>query len=267
VRILATSDLHYTDENKLYLEHLAGQIQDEDPDMLVIAGGLGEPLHHFEAALSLFDNLSCHKAMVLGNRDLWSRNAECTSECLWSEVLPDVIRRHGFIHLEQESLVADRLGVCGTIGWYDYSGRDTRLGYTVEQYQELKGLVNRDAQYITWPWSDQEFAAKTQIEFASRIETLDHDHAVDRIIVVTHTPIFKDAIVHIPDDAQWNFGAAYAFNLTIGRIVAPKMKVRHVISGHSDIGGQWEISFGHNIVKTHIVEHIEQGPIYNVVEV
>jgi hypothetical protein len=127
-------------------------------------------------------------------------------------------------------------------------------------------LVNQDAHYIHWPWSDQEFAARMQIEFASRIETLDRDNAVDRIVVVTHTPIFKDAIVHVPDDPQWNFGAAYAFNLTIGRIVAPKMKVRHVISGHSDIGGQWEISFGHNIVKTHIVEHAELGPVYIALE-
>ena len=267
MRILATSDLHYSDENKSYLEGLVSQIKLEKPDVLVIAGGLGEPVASFEAALSLFDDISCYKAIVLGNKDVWNRDGDYASQHLWSHTLPELIRSHGFVFLEDENLIIERVGICGTIGWYDYSGRDTRLGYTVEQYQELKGLVNRDAQYVDWPWSDQEFAAMVQGDFASRLETLDHDHAIERIVVVTHFPIFKDAIVHLPGDVQWNFGAAYAFNLTLGRIVAPRMKVRSVMSGHLDIGGQWDFSFGHNIVKTYIVGHTEQGASHVVLEI
>ncbi|MBN1312495.1 MAG: metallophosphoesterase [Anaerolineae bacterium] len=267
MRILAISDLYYSLENRPYLENLASQIKRKVPDVLIIAGGLGEPLASFEAALSLFDDISCHKAMVLGNRDVWARDGEHTSQQLWSEILPGVVRRHGFLYLEDENMVVGRVGICGTIGWYDYSGRDTRLGYTVEQYQELKGLVNHDAQYIDWSWSDQEFAATIQGDFAARLEALDRDRNIERIVVVTHFPVFKDAVLHLPDDAQWNFGAAYAFNLTLGRIVAPKMKVRGVISGHLDVGGQWDFTFGHNVVKTHIIERTEQGPALVVLDI
>jgi predicted phosphohydrolase len=267
VRILATSDLDYSSDNEVYLRNLASQIEGENPDVFVIAGGLGESLSCFDAALSLFDGLSCHKAMVLGNKDVWNWDGDHNSQLLWTELLPDAIYKHGFVYLERENLVVDRVGICGTIGWYDYSGRDTRLGYTVEQYQELKGLVNLDAQYIDWPWSDQEFAAVAQGDFVTRLEKLDHDRMVQRIVVVTHYPIFKEAMVHMPGDAQWNFGSAYAFNLTLGRIVAPKMKARGVISGHLDVGGQWDISFAHNIVKIHIVGRTEHGPGYTVLDV
>lgn len=267
MRILATSDLHYSQQTKPYLEKMVSQIHAEAPDLLIVAGGFGEPLPNFEAALGLFDSVTCHKAVVLGNEDIWARDGDRTSQQLWSEFLPEAIHRHGFLYLEEENLIVGRIGVCGTIGWYDYSGRDTSLGYTVDQYHELKGLVNQDAQYVDWPWSDQEFAAMVQVEFASRLEMLDRDHTIERIVVVTHFPIFKDAILHLPNDAQWNFGAAYAFNLTLGRIVAPKMKVRGVIGGHLDAGGQWDFSFGHNVVKTYIVGREEQGATYVVLEI
>lgn len=268
MRILTTSDLRYSGENKSLVEHLAAQIRDEAPDVLLIAGNLGESLAQFEAVLCMFEGLPCPKAVIAGDRDVWNRDGQYTSQQLWADILPAAIRRHGYAYLEEENLIVGHVGICGTIGWYDYSGRDTRLGYTVEQYRELKGLVNRDAQYIDWPWSDQEFAGKVQNAFASRLEALERDRAIAHVVVVTHIPIFQDAIVHIPNDAQWNFGTAYAFNLTLGRMVAPRMKVRHVVSGHSRIRGDWEISFGHNVLRVHSIgRRGKQNPAYVVVDV
>ncbi len=257
MRVIATADLNYKPAVHPYLEQLASDILDENPDLFLVGGNVGEPLSNFETALALFEAIDCPKALVTGNRDVWHRQAAPTSQQLWEELLPAAIRQHGFIWLEQENLAIDRVGVCGTVGWYDYSARDPGLGYNADQYEELKGLVNKDAHYIDWPWTDRQFASRALSRFATRIEELERDRVIDRILVLTHFPVFKECVVVAPDDPEWNFGIAYALNLSLGRVIAPKTKVQHVISGHVRPGGHWEVRFGGNTINMHIVKHIE----------
>ena len=267
MRTIITSDPYRYHEKKTALDKLADHISEVAPDLFVIAGNLGEPVSNFESALECFSSLPCQKAVITGNRDIWHREGEHTSQQLWEEVLPSVIRRCGYAWLEQDNLIIKGVGVCGTVGWYDYSARDPTLGYTTEDYENLKGLVSKDSRHIDWQWSDREFSSHLQKGFASRLESLERDHAVNHIIVVTHIPIFKEAIAPVPGDAQWNFGTAYTFNLTLGRVIAPKTKVRHVVSGHTRLSGQWEIRFGNNIFKMHAVGFEDNGPPYVTIEV
>lgn len=253
MRVAFTADLYRPDRGQAALDQLLSAIQGESPDLFVIAGNIGEPLATFKNTLARFADLPCAKALVTGNLDVWNREGELGSQRLWEESLPIAIRQHNFTWLEQENVIMERIGLCGTMGWYDYSGRDTTLGYSLDQYEELKGLVNDDARYVDWPWSDREFAGYLQENFAARIEQLERDRRVDHILVVTHHPVFKETIVQIRDDIQWRFGTAYAFNLTLGRIITPKIKVRHVVSGHTRLRGQWESSFGNNTFKIHTI--------------
>ncbi len=266
MKVVATSDLHRFADTPSALQSLADRVRDESPDLFVIAGNLGNPIQKFEAALSSFEALGCPKAIVTGNRDLWHQGGPYSSQQLWEEIFPIMIQRHGYTWLEQENLITDRLGVCGTTAWYDYSARDVTLGYPPEQYEKLKGLVNEDAQHINWDWSDQVFASLVQRSFTDHILALDQDYNVDRTLVVTHMPVFKEA-VRYSHDARWNFGAAYAFNLTLGRVIAPRSKVRHVVSGHSLIGGQWEISFGTNTFRSHVIGQENTKQNYLVIDV
>lgn len=253
MKVVATSDLHPFADTPSMLQSLADRVRDESPDLFAIAGNLGQPIQHFEAALTLFENLDCPRVVVTGNRDIWCQDGQYSSQQLWEEIFPIVIRRHGYTWLEQENLITNRLGVCGTTAWYDYSARDTTLGYTPEQYEKFKGLVNQDIHHIDWNWSDQVFASLVQRRFTEHILALDQDQNVDHILVITHMPVFKEAVRYSDDDARWNFGAAYAFNLTLGRVIAPRSKVREVVSGHSQIGGQWEITFGTNTFRSHVI--------------
>ncbi len=267
LRIVVTSDLRFVEERRQSLENLVSRVRDLSPDVLVVAGNFGEPIENFDQALGLFESLPCQKAAVLGNQDVWHRSGDHTSEQLWSETLPTLLQQRGYVYLELANMIVGRIGICGTIGWYDYSGRDPRLKYTVEQYAELKGLVNFDAQYVNWRWSDQEFSSRLQSEFMLRVETLERDRNVDHILIVTHFPVFADAMLHKPDDPQWNFGTAYAFNLTLGRAIALRMKARTIVSGHIRRGGEWPLTFGPNAFKYRVIERDADAPGLVVVDI
>lgn len=257
MRIVLTSDLYHTASNLPALADLIDRIRRESPDVLLIAGNLGEPVEPFTWMLERFAALDCARGLVTGNRDVWSRGQDMSSQEWWEQDLPSLLERRNFVWLERENLVLGRVGICGTTGWYDYSGRDPKLGYTVEQYQELKGLVSDDARYVNWPWSDRDFASQLHEGFSERLQALELDREIDHILVLTHFPVFKDALSGMDGDIRWRFGAAYAFNLTLGRVIAPRNKVRHVVSGHSRLAGQWEITFGSNSFITHVVGHGE----------
>jgi 3',5'-cyclic AMP phosphodiesterase CpdA len=262
MRIVATADIHYAEQWEPAFSQLSQSISDENPDVLLIAGDLGEPLASFEAALALFDHLSCPKGVVAGNHDVWHRDGPYTSQQLWEEVLPDAVRRSGSIWLEEENIVVDDVGICGTVGWYDYSGRDPSLGFSPEEYESLKGLVNLDARYIDWPHTDREFANGLRQHFIRRLEELDTDPRVQQIVVITHVPVFEECVLRKPDDVQWNFGNAYFANLALGRAIVTRRKVSLVVSGHRHVGGEWEINFGGNALQVYIVDSDYGRPAY-----
>lgn len=265
MRVVITSDLHYAEDWYPALGNLAQQIIDEVPDVFLIAGDLGEPLENFEATLDLFGGLSCPKALVVGNHDVWHREGPYTSLQLWEEVLPAVSHEHGYVWLEEENLVLGDIAFCGTMGWYDYSGRDPGLGFSLEDYEELKGLVNLDARYIDWPYSDRELSNQLRLAFADRLEALDRErNTYQQIVVVTHVPAFEECILRRPDDHHWNFSNAYFANLTLGRIIAPRTKVSLVVSGHRHIGGHWRVNFGGHEFDVHIVDSDYGKPDYLV---
>jgi len=249
------------------VENVVSQIATLSPDVLVLAGNVGYPIVNFDLGLSMFDRFAFDKAALLGNRDLWSKNTGTSSNLLWNSLLPDTLKRHGYSYLEESNLKVGKVGLCGTTGWYDYSGRDNRLKYTVEQYAKLKGLVNLDAQNVEWDWDDQDFAARLQVSFAERIELLERDHLINHVVVVTHFPVFGDAMAHSADDPQWNFGSAYAFNLALGRTIVPRRKLRHVVSGHISIAGKWTITFGTNAFKFHVIGRDGETPYVAVIDI
>jgi len=262
MRIVVTSDIHYSRQWKPVFTELARRIRAESPDILLIAGDLGEPLENFETALALFGDFLCPKGIVAGNHDVWHRDGPHTSQQLWQEMLPGAARRHGYIWLEEENIVVGKTAICGTMGWYDYSGRDPVLGFSPEEYENLKGLVNLDAQYIDWAYTDREFANDLRLQFTGRLEDLESNPDIHQIIVVTHVPVFEECILRKPEDHHWNFGNAYFANLTLGRTIAPKRKVSLVVSGHSHVGGTWEINFGGNALQAHIVDSDYGKPAY-----
>jgi predicted phosphohydrolase len=226
MRIVLISDTHYQPRYHDVLAAFVDEIAELEPDCVIHAGDVGERLSGYTAMLDLMARLPCPRLVLTGNHDVWADDG-LSSERLWTEILPEMTRAHGAIWLEGENWIKDGLGVCGTNGWYDYSGADPALEYTPEQYYKMI----RKVALIDWSWTDIQFAEKLGTAFSDRLAVLDADPAVREILVVTHVPPFDAAIIRRP----WKniqLRNAYSYNLTLGRRIVASKKVKRVVSGH-----------------------------------
>lgn len=81
-----------------------------------------------------------------------------------------------------------------------------------------------------------DFAARLGGGLCAKVDALEADATIQKVLVVTHVPICEAQLVRKPEDSRWGFSNAYFGNLTLGRRVAGYAKVRAIISGHTHIG-------------------------------
>ncbi|GIV67633.1 metallophosphoesterase family protein [Caldilinea sp.] len=251
MRIVITADLHYRPAHRRRYLAFAERIAGQCPDCLILAGDLGHPLRLFRRALELFEPLSCLKLLVTGNHDLYC--SEHDSRTLWESVLPAVIQDAGFLWLEEETVQLGDLGVCGTMGWYDYSTSEPTLALPDAAYPLLKTLVNHDADYIDWPWSDRAMARYLARSFERRLADLEANPSIRRILVVTHMPIFDEAIPSHPECERLSLLRAYMGNLALGEMVRSSAKVTHVVSGHLHRSGRYCIAGAYREIDHRVI--------------
>lgn len=205
----------------------------------MLAGDVGHPLRLFQRGLQLFAGLTCPRLLIAGNHDVYRSDHD--SRTLWESHLPAVAHDEGFVWLEDTTWRVGAVGICGTLGWYDYSARSLHLPFAGEDYPHLKKLVNHDADYIDWPWSDKAMARFLARRFSGRLAALEADPTVTKIVVVTHVPIFSPALPPYPQSEIYSLQRAYLGNFTLGELVRQYDKVTHVVSGHLHRGGEWRI--------------------------
>ncbi len=251
MRILVTADLHYRPAQRAAYLAFAEWVREQRPDCFVIAGDIGHPLRLFQRGLQLFGDLRCPRALIAGNHDVY--RGEHGSRALWQEWLPRIAAEEGFVWLEEQSLSLGGVGICGTMGWYDYSSRAPHLAIPDADYRALKGQVNHDADYVDWPWSDVAMARYLGRGFAARLGRLDADPAVRQVVVVTHMPIFEPAIPRHPESAYWSLLSAYLGNFTLGQVVRGHPKVSHVVSGHLHRERSWSEPGRAGPIECHVV--------------
>lgn len=239
MRIVISGDLHYQPLMRdVYLD-FAAWVHDQAPDCFILAGDVGHPLRLFRRGLDLFAHLACPRLFVAGNHDLYSGDHD--SRTLWERVLPHHVREAGFTWLEETSVQIGAVGVCGTLGWYDYSTQAPHLPFDDADYRLLKPLINHDADYIDWPWSDRAMARYLLRGFERRLAALEREPAVAQIVVVTHMPIFPAALPEYPASEHYSLQRAFLGNFTLGARVRAAAKVTHVVSGHLHRGGRWQV--------------------------
>jgi 3',5'-cyclic AMP phosphodiesterase CpdA len=236
MRIIVTSDLHVESTGLEPIRRLVAGITRENPDLVVLAGDLGNPARLFEQCLNCFLRVDVPVAVLPGNHDVWSSHGE-TSALLYNELLPEVTRTLGFHWLEGAPLITDAgVGLCGSLGWYDYSARESALGQSDEEVLAVKPRYALDAVKVDWEYTDQEFAALCRAQMGRQIEALEQDPRVATIVAVTHVPVFENQIERRPEDLHWSRGNAYFGHLTMGALLERSTKVSHVISGHTHVG-------------------------------
>jgi 3',5'-cyclic AMP phosphodiesterase CpdA len=197
LRIAFTADLHWGSRasGDAATRQLRAHLQDQPPDVLVLAGDVGTA-HFFRECLKLFADLPCRKALVPGNHDIWVTpdDARGDSLQLYRYELPRACAEFGFAYLDHGPLYVDDLALVGSINWYDYSWSIDELRRQLPdcehrlQTKTFSRGRHNDARFVRWPLDDRRFTADVVGQFERHLQEAEARTA--SIIVVTHHPPF-----------------------------------------------------------------------------
>ena len=235
MKIGLISDLHAeaTEANRAIVPFLIDAIISAELDVFVLAGDVTPNLSEFYEILDEFDKaeLPCQKLFVPGNHDIWvSKDANMTSQqkC---RVISEICQDHRFYPLIDAPYIAEKIGFCGTIGWYDYTFASDEYDFSAEQYakKQLMGTVWSDKRYARWADTDQKVAHRFEAELDKQIAFL--RDRVQRIIVVTHHVPFRKCI-HYRGELPWDYFRAFYGSEGLGMLCLQEPLVTHVLFGH-----------------------------------
>ncbi|HUS46859.1 MAG TPA: metallophosphoesterase [Phycisphaerae bacterium] len=286
MRVLITADLHYDiQRSRDPCRRLAEEVCRLGGDALVLVGDTGAAdLGPFRECLSLFAGFAGRKLLVPGNHCLWC-SSDAGSMERYEHLLPAAAAEEGFHVLDHGPVVLEKVGLVGSIGWYDYSLKDESLGIpeafyrakiapgaahcTGEQAELIEAhrgrltdrqlaIVSRwmDGRYVRLGMSDEEFVALLTDKLARQLEEL--SPRVDRIVAFVHHLPFRDLVPQGRPD-RFAFAAAFMGSERIGRALLACGKVAYVYCGHSHSPGRRQI--GHltvvNVGSTYTRKHLE----------
>jgi hypothetical protein len=238
-RIAITSDLHFDVTGELTspdeVLRVAEQIRESHPDAAVLAGDIGHPLDNFRLCLDVLAPRCRRMGVIPGNHDVW-RDRQFGSKELWERVLPEETTNRGLSWIEEEPIVVERVAIVGSMAWYDYSAAQALLGKDAAYYERIKPRLSNDAHWIEWPWSDVAIAAILRERLVARLERCERDPAIERVVVVTHVPVFAQQIGCDASDIARALASAFFGNLQTGAAIARFRKLRAVVSGHMHLG-------------------------------
>lgn len=234
LRIGITSDVHIdmTPVNRALVPHLVEAAAESALDALIICGDVSPSLLHLARFLGAFSSLDCPKFFVAGNHDIWVLTPQQVSSEDKYRALDAVCRECGFHHLPAGPQVVQGLGLCGTIGWYDFSFRCESLNIPLERYEQQRwGRIRwRDRQYARWSGSDAEVADRCAE--ALRHQLASFPPSVRTVLVATHYVPFRECVPYrgkLPHD----FFMAFMGSEKLGAVCASNPRVRYVVYGHA----------------------------------
>jgi 3',5'-cyclic AMP phosphodiesterase CpdA len=197
--LAVTADLHWGTHRRgdEATQLLLNFLRRRTPNVLVLAGDVGAG-RHFAACLSLFDDVSCQKALVPGNHDIWVEANDERGDSLqvYREHLPSLCAAHGFRYLDRELFLLPEAGLAlaGSINWYDYSWSVEALRQQAPDWEErlrtkrFSRARHNDANFVRWSIDDRRFTAEVVAQLGRHLE--EAFRSVDRAVVVTHHPCF-----------------------------------------------------------------------------
>lgn len=236
MKIGLISDLHtdVTPSNKALVPHLIDAVSAADLDVFVIAGDLARYLVHLSETLNAFHlaDLACEILFVPGNHDIWAvETSDVTSEqkC---KIISELCYECGFHPLMDKPFITEKVGFCGTIGWYDYSFAPDGYDFSDDQYAEkaLMGAVWNDKRYAKWNDTDPAIARRFEAVLATQISSIRED--VSRIVVVTHHVPFRECIRY-RGALPWDFFRAFMGSGHLGAQCLQEPLVTHALFGHT----------------------------------
>lgn len=289
MRIAFTTDTHLvigyegmTSEAQIL--QLRDDIYAEKPSVIIHGGDIGElrlnQRNVTEVLRLLGEDKEIECAGIAGNHDLWTDPGAVDSNTLWSEVIPDMFKEHGWTYLERDNWVKDGVAIVGSYLHYDYSSADPE-GVAVnhiqanypdwtpdEYYERMKERVVNDAKFLKGLPRDKEFAKLIGEAFEKRLLAAQENEAVHAIIVVTHVPCMPCQITRKPFNWHWSCSTAYFGNLSHTETLMKCSKIKFILSGHSHQDNRNLITFNdEQVVEIITLGSDYQKPLFKIIEV
>jgi len=280
MKILAISDLHVDPEQPEAWEHFLSRAQDEQPDVLIVAGDLAVGKSGlYETLLSQFDFFSGPKLFVPGNHDLWQLHSKRETWRRFDEELPAAVTAGGWQYLDLGPVLLGDVAFVGGMGWYDYSLRQTASPRAELRVSPAKVTAPRhgmrtDPARTHLPWEDlrpEDYASKAlQVADASISEGLvwndvfyidwqrsdaqmvEHfcekmkaqarqvARRAKKLVAVTHFVPFAQTLREYKEIAP-AYARAFAGSVRLGETIARLPNIRVAIFGHWHEPGKWQI--------------------------
>jgi 3',5'-cyclic AMP phosphodiesterase CpdA len=193
LRIFFASDLHYDAERGRDAVHAMASWLEEHAtteDLLILGGDYGNDDAMVAACLECFADVDSPTFGVSGNHDIWTEGDDGrTSHDRWLD-LQSILRDHGVHPLEADPVSVHGVGLCGGLGWYDYTFRSPALDIDPEVYRDKRlpqyqQPIWKDAFLAKWGLTDPEVTEWQLRRLEADLETLAR-RGHDRIVVVTH---------------------------------------------------------------------------------
>lgn len=260
MRILLTADLHYNiARSRRAAVDLAQRACAAGGDAIVLAGdSAGADLASLGECLDLFADFPGRRLLVPGNHGLWCRDGESSLD-RYERMIPETAHAHGFDVLDHSPVTWGRVGLVGSIGWYDYSLRNRSLEIPLafyrakvspgaaayyEEYGHLVAahrdrLTDRhmaigarwmDGQRVRLGMSDEAFVGRLVAKLQTQLADL--APRVERIVAVLHHLPFAELVPSARPD-KFAFAAAFLGSDRLGRVLRACPKVTDVYCGHS----------------------------------
>lgn len=244
------SDIHAVWRKDISMTLMLAKIKELSPDLLILGGDIADFNRGFETVLDEI-RTTCADirdiAVIAGNHELWYQywsvhllgnpGKEEISDRAFNE-LPSICARVGCRYLEEENIELGNWTIAGSVAWYDYSYKNPVFSYPDEFYASTarKSKVNNDGKFVKSLKGDKKLAEECSNKLLNRLKNISGQH----LLVATHMPVF-DAAVHVRgvntvEGVNWELGAPYFYNLTLGRELLKNPKLRAVVSGHTHRG-------------------------------
>lgn len=258
MRIIVTADLHYdVARSKAPAEAIAQEICRLGGDILLLVGDcVSTDFAMLDRLLSRFEAFRGVKLLVAGNHELWTCGGADSFHRYQNELL-DACSRNGVHYLDHAPYRANGVAFVGSVGWYDYSFRPSRLQVPLRFYQHkvspgaaahleqhshlldctdditpvAREITTRwmDGVRVKLPMGDIDFTRHLADKLRAHLEQV-HERS-DRVIAAVHHLPFAELVPAgiIPN---WAFANGFMGSELFGETLLDFPKVTNVFCGH-----------------------------------
>ncbi len=184
------------------------------------------------------------KIFIPGNHDIWKEEIHNSYEKYFS-LLPKITRENNFSPLWIKPIVINGIGFCGSMGWYDYSLRNPKMRFSMQDYErkEYNGSIWMDKFNVSFinknkRMRDTEITELLYMRFVNDFESIYHKSK--NIITVFHNVPFKE-MVRYNNKPDWDYFSSFMGSEKFGKYLLRKSKIKLVISGHQHTKKKVEI--------------------------